>query len=188
MFVRRLLSKFHDFVQTQPIKSRKAQLLLSLDKCVRVFLKLVGQIQGGAWSGNDTCWRMAVDLARALIYSDRQGKMCNDPQRKHIILIDGIIGGEGDGPLSPKPIRSGIVLFSDNIVYGDMIGATVMGHDFRKFAIIREALNLKDFSLIDSDCHSVSFYFNGESVDLISLQTKIKRTFELPRGWKRYSA
>ena len=52
----------------------------------------------GAWHGNDTTWRMAMDLARIVTYADAAGVMHDTPPRGIVVLTDGIIGGEGDGP------------------------------------------------------------------------------------------
>src|SRR5262249_193533 len=61
-------------------------------------------VTGGSWPGNDTCWRMALDVARCVRHADREGTLHEAPQRHHVVVVDGIVGGEGEGPLSPSPV------------------------------------------------------------------------------------
>ena len=49
----------------------------------------------GAWSGNDTIWRMVVDLYLGMKRKDR----------KYFSVVDGIMGGEGQGPFCPRTLR-----------------------------------------------------------------------------------
>lgn len=56
------------------------------------FKRLKIKKYSGSWSGNDTCWRMAADLYLVLMTK----------KRKILSVIDGIIGGEGDGPFTPN--------------------------------------------------------------------------------------
>ena len=57
----------------------------------------------GDWYGNDTVWRMALDLNRVLFFADRNGVLQERPQRRYFSVIDGIVAGEGEGPLLPTP-------------------------------------------------------------------------------------
>ena len=47
-------------------------------------------------------------------YADATGRMHDTPQRRHLSLVDGIVAGEGDGPLDPDPIRAGTIAMSDS--------------------------------------------------------------------------
>ena len=70
----------------------------------------------GAWYGNDTAWRMTLDLNNIIHYSDKNGIIKKDQQiRKNLVLVDGIIGGEGEGPLSPIKVETKSLIFSDNL-------------------------------------------------------------------------
>ena len=72
------------------------------------FLKIKdksGQNKGGDWWGNDTTWRMAVDLNKVLLFSDKNGVLSNK-KRRYLSVIDGIVGGEGEGPLASTPVKS----------------------------------------------------------------------------------
>lgn len=61
----------------------------------------------GDWHGNDTVWRMCLDLNQILRYADKNGKICSEPQRHIISIVDGIVAGQEDGPLRPTPYNAG---------------------------------------------------------------------------------
>jgi hypothetical protein len=92
------------------------------------------------WPGNDTVWRTLLDLNRIVVYADKNGIIRDDPQRRMICLIDGVIGGEGDGPLAPDPVAAGIMMGGMDPVAMDCVAATLMGFDIGKIRLIREGL------------------------------------------------
>ena len=51
------------------------------------------RIRSGNWHGNDTTWRMVLDLNRALRYGDGVGVLHDEPQRRYFSVVDGIIAG-----------------------------------------------------------------------------------------------
>ena len=44
-------------------------------------------IRSGNWHGNDTCWRMALDLNRILLYGNTDGTMGNRPKKYFSVVI-----------------------------------------------------------------------------------------------------
>jgi uncharacterized protein (DUF362 family) len=83
----------------------------------------------GNWRGNDTAWRMALDLNRVLLTADKGGALQPTPVRKYFSIIDGVVGGQGDGPLHPDAFSSKVVLAGFNPVAVDWIGTMLMGLD-----------------------------------------------------------
>jgi len=83
----------------------------------------------GNWHGNDTAWRMTADLVRILFFADRHGTIQDTRQRNLFCVVDGIIGGEGDGPLAPTPRTAGCLLAGENPIAVDMVTARAMGFD-----------------------------------------------------------
>jgi uncharacterized protein (DUF362 family) len=71
----------------------------------------------GAWSGNDTIWRMVVDLYTGI----RKG-----PPR-FFSVIDGILGGEGNGPFCPEPNHSHALILGDDFLETDIVASRLMG-------------------------------------------------------------
>jgi uncharacterized protein (DUF362 family) len=81
----------------------------------------------GNWWGNDTCWRPGLDINKILFYGTSQGEMIEQPARKFFSLIDGIVGGEGEGPLAPVPRQEGVLLAGFDPISVDRIAIKVMG-------------------------------------------------------------
>ncbi len=86
-------------------------------------------IRSGNWHGNRTTWRMCVDLNRCLYYSNADGEHFDAPEpvRKILTVIDGIVAGEGDGPLSPLDVPLGAVIAATDPVALDLVAARMMG-------------------------------------------------------------
>jgi uncharacterized protein (DUF362 family) len=97
-------------------------------------------LDAGNWYGNDTAWRMVVDLAKIIYFVDSNGALRKEPQRRLFSVVDGIVGGENNGPLSPDSKPSGVLVGGDNFLAVDLTCARLMGFDHRK---------LKQFSMLD---------------------------------------
>jgi hypothetical protein len=92
------------------------------------------------WPGNDTVWRTLLDLNRIVQYADRDGVVQDRKQRGLLCLVDGVIGGERDGPLAPDPVASGVLLGGLDPVGVDCVASTLMGFDVRKIRLIQQGL------------------------------------------------
>jgi uncharacterized protein (DUF362 family) len=64
----------------------------------------------GSWTGNDTLWRTILDLNRAALYADAQGRLQPEPQRRFLALVDAVLAGQGEGPMAPAPAPRGLLL------------------------------------------------------------------------------
>lgn len=102
-------------------------------------------LDGGNWHGNDSAWRMVVDLVRVVEFADETGRLASTPQRRIFSIVDGIIGGENDGPLAPDAKEAGIIMAGFNPVAVDIVGTRLMGFDWRKLKWIQ--------SMLDNDFH-----------------------------------
>ncbi len=100
-------------------------------------------IRSGNWHGNQTTWRMCLDLNRCLYYSDRDGLHLDAgaPVRKVLTVLDGIVAGEGEGPLSPHNVPLGAVLASCDPIALDLAAIRLMGFDERKISKVWEAMS-----------------------------------------------
>jgi hypothetical protein len=86
----------------------------------------------GSWYANDTLWRTVLDINRAFFYYNRTTKhVAGSPDKtcNYLVISDGLVGGEGEGPLAPSPIRSGFMLAGRNPVAVDAVQASLMGFD-----------------------------------------------------------
>jgi uncharacterized protein (DUF362 family) len=101
---------------------------------------LHGFIMEGSWEGNDTIWRTVIDLNQILFYADREGRMTDRPQRRYLAIVDGIIAGEGEGPLASTPRPAGLLVAGEDPVLVDVACARAMGYSERAVPMIRRAL------------------------------------------------
>jgi hypothetical protein len=141
------------------------------------FPKDVHTIEAG-WYGNDTTWRMVMDLNLITYYGKPDGTLSDKKQRVIFSLCDGIIAGQGDGPLRPEPLPLGVVSFTDNPTVNDIAMATMMGFDYSKFSLLTESKNL--FSA--DEC---IIFLNDKQVKIDDFQELMIKT-NPPRGWKLY--
>jgi uncharacterized protein (DUF362 family) len=122
-------------------------------------------IRSGNWYGNDTTWRMAMDLNRILFYADANGKLLDRQARNIFNIVDGIVGGEGNGPLDPSAKPAGIIVAGGNPVAVDLVCARLMGFDYRKLPILYRSLKSESLPFLtgtynDIKCRSNQQQFN----------------------------
>jgi uncharacterized protein (DUF362 family) len=99
------------------------------------FKKLNIKKYSGSWSGNDTCWRMAADLYLALMTK----------KRKTFSVIDGVIGGEGNGPFTPNLKKSGVIITGTNLIAVDTVATRLINYNISKIKYLPALL--KKFSI-----------------------------------------
>jgi uncharacterized protein (DUF362 family) len=107
------------------------------------------QLDAGNWYGNDSAWRMTVDLMRVFYFADGEGQIHSTPQRRLFSVIDGVVGGEGCGPLTPDPHPAGILIGGANPIAADLIATRLMGFDPMKLKVYSSLLedSLWDFGV-----------------------------------------
>jgi uncharacterized protein (DUF362 family) len=93
----------------------------------------------GCWQGNDTIWRVALDLNRILLFADKNGVMGSGLQRRIFNVIDGIVGGEKNGPLHCLKKPAGILVGGHNPYAVDLTATRLMGFDHEKIPLMRNA-------------------------------------------------
>jgi hypothetical protein len=104
-------------------------------------------VRSGNWHGNDTCWRMVLDLNKALFHFDGSGQRRAKPLR-YLAVVDGIIGGQGNGPMSPDPKPCGVILAGTHPVAVDCVAATLMGFDWRKIRLLQNSYAMRQLSFV----------------------------------------
>ncbi|MEI8259581.1 MAG: DUF362 domain-containing protein, partial [Deltaproteobacteria bacterium] len=161
----------------------RSAVLQIADRSVKRLLRLIGVTQAGAWHGNDTAWRMSLDLARIALYADPPGTMQDTPQRTVLSIIDGIVAGEGEGPLSPEAVKAGALIFSDDLVKADWLACKLMGHDPEKIPLVREAFKSMRYSLARGPATSGRVVSNRPA-DASGILPALPRAFKTPVGWR----
>ena len=94
--------------------------------------------RNGNWHGNDTIWRTCIDLNKIFYHGDRRGTL-GTPTRRVLNVYDGIIAGEGDGPMGPDSRPIGLLASGEDGGCVDVVIAWMMGFDWRKIPVLREA-------------------------------------------------
>jgi uncharacterized protein (DUF362 family) len=99
-------------------------------------------IRSGNWHGNRTTWRMCVDLNRCLYYSDARGAHFDAPEpvRRVLTVIDGVVAGEGEGPLAPRDVPLGVILAATDPIALDLAAVRLMGFDEERLPKLREPM------------------------------------------------
>ena len=132
----------------------------------------------GNWYGNDIMWRTIVDLGHITKYTDKNGVITKDRQRRSFVIVDGIVGGEADGPTNPTPKPCGVLVAGFDELYVDIATSRVMGFDpmkIPKFKNINAGIkNIKCVSNIKEWTGNI-FDFKGRCLD-----------FKPHYGWKNY--
>ena len=57
-------------------------------------------------------------------------------------MVDGVIGGEGEGPMVPSANRCGIIVAGSDLTAVDLVSTTLMGFDYRKIPQFAESLDV----------------------------------------------
>ncbi|MGI9590104.1 MAG: DUF362 domain-containing protein [Myxococcota bacterium] len=178
------VSAFQDWVQGRDLEAPLQGLMQIVDRTGRRILRRLGADMAGAWHGNDTCWRMALDLTQIAHYGGVDGRMHPERQRRHLCLIDGIVAGERDGPLIPRPVDAGTLLFSDSVIEADRAACLLMGFEPERIPMLREALRDTHHPLRGPETPRI--WCNGERVEPQAIRPALGRAFRPPRGWKRH--
>lgn len=98
-------------------------------------------VRSGNWHGNDTCWRMVVDLNKCLFHFDGSGQPRTKPLR-YLAVVDAIIGGEGNGPMAPDPKACGAIIAGTNPLAVDSVCCALMSFDWHKLKMLAGAFKV----------------------------------------------
>lgn len=128
------------------------------------------RVRSGNWFGNDTAWRMVLDVNKALVGFDAEGRRRTAPLRM-LCLVDGIVGGEGDGPSDPDARHCGVLVGGLNPVVVDTVSAILMGFDDRRIPVVARAWSTRGVALVDCrpdevECISNRPEWRGSLADL----------------------
>ncbi|MGH7726575.1 MAG: DUF362 domain-containing protein [Candidatus Eiseniibacteriota bacterium] len=139
----------------------------------------------GSWYGNDTLWRTILDLNRALLYADREGVLHQTAQRRVLSIVDGIVAGEGQGPLSCTERRLGALVAGSSSAAVDVFLARLMGFDYRKTPSVARAFDRFELPLAPSPVSEL--VWTSDDPDWQDLDPAVPgRSFEFvpPSGWR----
>jgi uncharacterized protein (DUF362 family) len=148
-------------------------------------------IRNGNWQGNDTCWRMALDLNRALLFANRDGSLRAASQPKHYFcIVDGIIGGEGNGPTDPEPVRADVLIAGDNPAEVDAAAARLMGFAIDRLPIVCGAFAVHDLPIARAPVEATVCYDErvGAAIPVSDVRPAVPGGFRPHFGWAELPA
>ena len=102
----------------------------------------------GAWPGNDTIWRMVVDLYKGMLKKER----------RYFTVVDGIIAGEGQGPFCPTSKFANTIIVGDNLLDVDTVTVRYMGFDPLKIKYLSYFLEKE----ARTNMHDIEVMIDGE--------------------------
>jgi uncharacterized protein (DUF362 family) len=182
----RYLSRLHESVHHMRFGGASRAVMEIVDRNLGRVAGRSGTILNGAWHGNDTAWRMTLDIARILHYGTNKGILASQRERVHLGFIDGIVGGEGEGPLSPRPVRSGLLLFGDNVSLVDLACCNLIGFEPAKVPLVWHAVYGPDPVTGKVDPSSAAVYANGRPISFSRIAQLCSHKYRAPRGWTGY--
>jgi uncharacterized protein (DUF362 family) len=124
---------------------------------------------------NDTTWRGVLDLNRILLYGDTSGKLHPTPRRRTFAIVDGIIAGEGLGPLAPRPRHFGAILAGADFVEVDIVCAQLMQLNPQRIPMLVRAVEAAQLPI--TRCKM-------QALEPVQDLWPLSEPFELPPGWE----
>lgn len=161
------------YIASLPLYILRKILLMPIDQKKEIFK--------GMWYGNDTIWRTTVDINRIVYYADKTGAITNTPQRIIFTIMDGIVAGEGQGPLEPTPKHTGVLMAGFNPFAIDLVLSSVMKFNYRLIPLLSQCP--KELGKIDSNQliinSNIETWHRKSIEDII-----IKNGFKPALGWE----
>jgi len=181
-FMRRYLDLYDEYYigyadMSPSQRKRKNRMLTFLAK----MSKLVGGdgAKSGAWAGNDTLWRTMLDLNHVVYFDERSPKNI-------ITIADGIVAGQGEGPLSPVPLGLGVLVAGVNPAYVDAVMAKMIGYNPARIPSICNAVYDRRSRFGGKSLNEIPVtYTEGEGCRDTVLSDLPVTCAAKPSGWKR---
>lgn len=160
-------------------------------KVTGLFIKVNNIFEGeteleGGWYGNDTTWRMVLDLNRIIIYGKNDGTIAQSPQRKVFSLTDAIVAGEAFGPLAPEPVNLGAVTFASSSAYADLLHSALMRFNWEKIPSISHSFDQFEFPIANSKPSAISIVMADRKFNLSEAALMFGMKFKPARGWQNH--
>lgn len=139
----------------------------------------------GSWWGNKTISKTVNDLNIAVLYSDPLGFLCKRRQRKILYLVDGIICGEGEGPMMATSKRCNLLLFGESSYVVDRVIAQLIGFDASKIDTLATCEIMNEYPIHNvSEIIIRSNLAVGVNYTISNLRELISYNFVPTSGWK----
>lgn len=138
----------------------------------------------GSWYGNDTVWRMSLDLQRLLVHGRPDGTLDDAPQRTILSITDAVIAGQGEGPLAPDPCPLGVITLGANPAAVEWVHAELMGLDPARIPIVARAFDVFRFPIATCRPEEVRVRCGALILTPQEAGEAFGRRFTPPQGWR----
>ncbi len=168
------------------LNTSSAKMFKPIKRIGKVFFGDTNQIiRSGNWYGNDTIWRMILDLNKILLYANPDGSLREDnwiKSKKYIGIVDAVLAGEGNGPMAPDPVAMNSIICGSNPVAIDAVCATLMGFSPYKIPAIYNSFNIKKYRICKFNYEEIIIEINNNIIPITQLEP-IKK-FVPHFGWQ----
>lgn len=185
----RLEGPFISFIKQHVLKYQSIARILS--PCKALGLKIFGEscnvVRNGSWYGNDTLWRMILDLNKIVYYSDINGVMGDESNVKtkcYIGVVDAVLAGEGEGPVLSDPIEMEYIICGNNPVAIDVVCAELMGFDSIKIKTIANAFAVNKYKLTAFKHKDIKVKFDSAELSIKDISKDKIVPFRPHFAWK----
>ncbi|MFA7419001.1 MAG: DUF362 domain-containing protein [Melioribacteraceae bacterium] len=111
----------------------------------------------GAWEGNETTWRMTVDVFNAVIKDCTGLRRKKGWQLKTFSVVDGIVGGDTDGPHFPNKVESKVIISGEDFIAVDAVCVRLMDFNIDIVKYLKHLLSQYRISLSEISVRSKQF-------------------------------
>jgi uncharacterized protein (DUF362 family) len=181
----KLLTFTKQHILMNPVLAKIISPIFKLGKVI--FGETNNIVRSGNWYGNDTLWRMIIDLNKIVLYSNPDGTMKEDNlinRKIYIGIVDAVICGEKNGPKSPDPKKLSYLIYGTNPVAIDATASCLMSFNPLKIPAIEKAFQIKKYKIVDFEYSAINVMIAGDTYTLQSVPEEFKSVFEPHFGWK----
>lgn len=180
-----MMAMLKQHVLKNPLLARVFSPLNQVGK--KIFGETRQVVRSGNWYGNDTLWRMVLDLNKVLFYANpdgtlREGSLIH--AKRYIGIVDAILAGEGHGPLAPDPAPMGYLFCGTNPVAIDAVCAAFMGFDPLKIPSVSRAFQIRSYPLCTFTFDEIRVEIENAVFPLNELPADYVVPCEPQFGWK----
>ncbi len=179
-----LMPLIHQYIRTNTLLSRGFSPFMRLGKSV--FGTNKQTIRSGSWYGNDTIWRMILDINKVLLYANVDGTIRPDKlenRKKYIGIVDGILCGEGNGPKIPDPKELNYLVQGNNPATIDAVCSELMEFDSNKIPVIRNAFLVDNLKITNTVYNDIFVIFDKGEFNINDIPIIKKKKFVAANGW-----
>ena len=121
------------------------------------------KILRGAWSGNDSIWRMVVDIYNLFVADYAGYRKSTGRNFRSFSVVDGIVAGEGNGPHFPRRVDARVIIAGEDLLEVDCVACRMMDFDptkvqYLKTLLRQQLLDLENIEVIQEKLRDDDYF------------------------------